>query len=80
MMYYTVQSVAERIGVSDDTVLNFIHTGKLRAVNVGGGAHRPRWRIAPESLEAFLEARESKAPAPHSRRSAVKQEPIATYF
>ncbi len=50
----TPREYAERIGVSVNTVLAWIKTGELRAINVGGRASkRPRYRISPEAVEQF---------------------------
>ena len=52
---YTVQDIEERYGVTVHTVLRWIHSGELRAVNVGRkpDARKPRWRVSQESLDAF---------------------------
>ena len=51
----TVGAVAARYGVKDHTVLTWIHSGELRAVNVArrAGGGRPSWRIPAAALEAF---------------------------
>ena len=48
----SVRDVCERFGVSEHTVLGWIRSGELRAVNVGrrSGAKRPRWRIDRKKL------------------------------
>jgi len=46
-------------------VLTWIRNGELRAVNVAEGmGSRPRWRISPAALEAFIRRRESAKPPP----------------
>jgi excisionase family DNA binding protein len=44
---YTIQDLQRRYGVTVHTVLGWIRSGELRAVNVGRrrGARKPRWRI-----------------------------------
>lgn len=48
--------VAEQLDCSVQHVINLIKRGHLPAKNIGT-ARRPEYRIAPESLEAFLDAR-----------------------
>ena len=69
-MTLTVRDVCERYGVSEHTVLAWINSGELRAVNVGRrpGAKKPRWRITQAALEAFELARTATPPPPRTRR------------
>jgi excisionase family DNA binding protein len=66
----SVCDLCERYGVGEHTVLGWIRSGELRAVNVGRrpGAKRPRWRITQEALAAFEMARTQTPPPPKSRR------------
>ena len=67
----TVKEIAESRAVSADVVLAWIHTGELRATNVGRRASggKPRWRIDPADLERFELARSNTpAPSPQRRR------------
>jgi excisionase family DNA binding protein len=65
----SVRDLTERYGVSQHTVLGWIRSGELRAVNVGRklGAKKPRWRITHEALEAFEALRTPTPPAPRTR-------------
>ena len=56
---YTVSQVARLLGVNTDKVRLWIATDELRAVNVGRGRHRPRWRIFEKDLDDFLAANAS---------------------
>jgi excisionase family DNA binding protein len=47
--YYTVQEVADRLKVADNTILRYIKAGKLKAYRVGKG-----YRTTPEFLNQFL--------------------------
>lgn len=49
----------ERWSVNRDTVLHFIHTGQLRAINVSRSTGRASWRISVEAVEIFEQANES---------------------
>jgi excisionase family DNA binding protein len=49
------------LGVNRDKVLRWIRSGELKAANVSD-ATRPRYRVAREDLQRFLEAR-SAAPS-----------------
>jgi len=66
----SVRNLCERYGVSEHTVLGWIRSGELKAVNVGRrlGAKKPRWRITEVALEAFEQLRTPTAPAPRGRR------------
>jgi excisionase family DNA binding protein len=53
-MTFSVRQVAERFHIGEHTVLAWIRSGELPAVNVGrspGG--KPHWRITSEALQAF---------------------------
>jgi excisionase family DNA binding protein len=66
----SVRDLTERYGVSEHTVLAWIASGELRAVNVGRrpSAKKPRWRITQEALAAFEMARTPTPPPPKTRR------------
>ena len=55
--YLTPPEIAKVLRVSHEKLLGWIRRGELTAVNVGNG-NRPRFRISPESLDAFLRQRE----------------------
>ena len=60
--YLTVAEVAQRVGVSPDTVLSWLNAGGLRGVDVSRRAEkRARWRVRVEDLDAFLAGRSSCA-------------------
>jgi excisionase family DNA binding protein len=65
-----IRDICERYGVTEHTVLGWIRSGQLRAVNVGRspGAKKPRWRISEQALADFEAARTSAPPAPRTRR------------
>ena len=73
----SVRQAAERLGISQRAVTSLIALGELPAFNVSlRTASRPRWKILPEALEAFIARRTHKAAAPRRRRrkpSNVKQ-------
>src|ERR1700684_1589953 len=45
---YSVEQVAERLGLHVKTVRNYVHEGRLKAVRIG-----KQYRIAREDLEAM---------------------------
>lgn len=60
----TVTEVARRRGVSEDTVLGWIHSGELVATDEGAGKKRATWRIEESDLAVFLSSRRNvKLPA-----------------
>ena len=67
--YLSIRDLCERYGVGEHTVLGWIRSGELRAVNVGRrpGGKKPRWRIATEALAAFEALRTPSPPPPRTR-------------
>ena len=51
--WYTVEEVAERVKVSQETVRRWIRRGRLRAVLLGGT--RLGYRITQSDLQGFLQ-------------------------
>lgn len=56
---YTVGQVAERLRLDKSKIYLFIHTKKLRAVNISTGETRPNWRISSTDFDSFLKERET---------------------
>ena len=77
----SVRDVCERYGVTEHTVLQWIKSGELRAVNVGRspGSKKPRWRITAEALAQFELGRETTAPPAKTRRPKRKANVIEFY-
>ncbi|HEY1186325.1 MAG TPA: helix-turn-helix domain-containing protein [Gemmata sp.] len=79
----TVAEVAERFGVTPETVAGWIRAGELRAVNVSRSrtSKKPRWRVTPEALAAFETARSATAeqPAAPKRRKRPAGDVIEFY-
>lgn len=77
----SVHDVCERYGVSEHTVLGWIRSGELRAVNVGRrpGGKKPRWRIPQTELEAFELARITTPPPPQRSRRKRPADVIEFY-
>jgi excisionase family DNA binding protein len=77
----STSDAADRLGVSVNKILGWIHSRELRALNVAarpGG--RPRWRISPEDLAAFEAARSARpAPPPRGRRRRLDPS-VIEYF
>jgi excisionase family DNA binding protein len=72
--------IARRLRVKPSKVIRWIRTGELTAVDVSqkrGG--RPRWRIAVEEFERFLQARSSRKPT-HAPRRRKRQLAITEFF
>jgi excisionase family DNA binding protein len=78
---FTVQDVCDRYGVTVHTVLGWIRSGELRAVNVGRQqrARKPRWRISEEALVAFEQVRATSPPVPKPRRRKRPADVIEFY-
>jgi excisionase family DNA binding protein len=70
----TVQAAAQSLGVSESQVLALIRRGDLRAVNIGIGRQRARWRITIEDLDRFAAERTARPPAETSRRRRAQKQ------
>jgi excisionase family DNA binding protein len=77
----SVRDLCERFRVSEQTVLGWIRSGELRAVNVGRrpGAKKPRWRVTAEALAAFEALRTPNLPLPRARRRKRPADVIQFY-
>jgi hypothetical protein len=73
--------IAARLGVAPETVIGWIRGGELIASNVAKrSCRRPRYRVDPADLEAFLAARRPNAPfTPKVRRRRQENGVIAFY-
>jgi hypothetical protein len=72
---FTPPTVGKMLAIKPDRVIAWIRAGRLRAINVGDGAKRPRFRIDPSDLQDFLESRRVQPPVKRGRRPRV----VATY-
>ncbi len=77
--YLTPPAVARRYGVDVHRVLGWIRAGQLRAINVGDGAQRPRFRVSAADL-AIFEASRAAEPQPKARRIRRRRDPLVTEF
>ena len=68
----TPPAIAKLLRVNVHRVLGWIASGQLTASNVGDGINRPRWRIMPDDLDAFLLRRQRQPTAPAPRRKKQK--------
>ena len=65
----TPPRLARRWGVAPEKILQLIHSGQLRAVNLAVDPKgRPRWRIHLSEIERFEESRSSRPPLPKQPR------------
>jgi excisionase family DNA binding protein len=78
----SVRDLCERYSVSQHTVLSWISSGELRAVNVGRrpGAKKPRWLISPQALEQFEQARTPTPPPPRARRRKRAESGVIEFY
>ena len=52
--YLTVEKVAKQLGLSEYRVRELIREKQIRATKIG------QWRVKPEDLEEFIQARTNK--------------------
>lgn len=81
-MTYTIRDICNRYGVNEHTVLAWIHSGELKAVNVGvaPGKKKPRWRITQGAVDAFEALRAATPPAPTPRRRRKQSADIVQFY
>lgn len=46
---YTLTEIEPVLGVTHRTLLEYVRTGKLKAVKIGG-----KWKVSEENLRAFI--------------------------
>ncbi len=70
----SVRDLCERYGVSEQTILGWIRSGELKAINVGRrlDAKKPRWRVTQEAIAAFEQLRTPTLPP---SRAAQRKRP-----
>lgn len=74
MNTFCVKHIKERYGVSEGTVLGWIHSGVLPAFDISRvGSSRPKWRITPEALEAFELSRQATSPVPRKKKKRTQK-------
>jgi len=81
-MTNSIKQVAERFGVGQHTVLAWVKSGELAAINVArrpGG--KPHYRVTSDAIRAFelLRSSETAAPPPRRGRRRKKTDAIAFY-
>jgi excisionase family DNA binding protein len=67
-VYLTPPEVAHQLHVKPSKVITWIRSGRLRAVDLSDGPKRPRFRIKPADLDAFLATKEALPAPPVVRR------------
>ena len=73
--------VARMLGVRDAKVFAWIRTGEINAVDLSqGSGKRPRYRIKPEAVEAFIQRRTVSTAAPKLRKASPKKLTAAKSF
>jgi len=78
--HYSVQEVRMFLEVDDETVLSWIHSGELVAVNAAKtcDAKRPTWRISESEIGRFLLHRRCKNGI--AKRQAKEAERLKAYL
>lgn len=78
----TPPEIAARFRVKPETVIGWIRSGELRAIDVSRqGSRRPRFRIDPGDLIAFANRRAvAVAPSKRSRRRQKPQNDVIKFF
>lgn len=71
---FSLRGAARFLRVRLGQVSAWVRSGELAAANLAGPGQRPRYRIAPAALEAFLAARSVRRPPRRRRASGIDPE------
>jgi hypothetical protein len=75
--FLTPPAAGKILGCGSDKILELIRSKELKAANLASGSQRPRWKINPVDLQAFLERRSnsagSQSAAPQATRRRIPQ-------
>lgn len=77
----SVKDICQRFGVGEHTVLQWIRSGDLTAIDVSrnrGG--KPKWRITPEALAAFELSRMYSPPPKPTRRNKNQSMDVIKFY
>ena len=80
-MTFSIKQFAERYSVGQHTVLAWIRSGELHAVNVArnpGG--KPHWRITSEALQAFELLRSAQQVESSPRRRKKHPADVVSFY
>lgn len=81
-MTYTVNDIMQRYGVTQHTVLAWIASGELKALNVGvtRGKKKPRWRVTEQAINDFEALREKNSPPPAREQRRRKSNDVVKFY
>lgn len=79
--YFTPPQFATSLGVSADTVLAWIRSGELEALNLAGSrCTRPRYRISQDAIDRFLRLRAVAVQPRQQRRRNGDELEVMKFF
>lgn len=77
--FLTPPAAGKILGCGSDKILELIRNKELKAANLASGSQRPRWKINPVDLQAFLDRRSnsalSQSTAPQTTRRRIPKAP-----
>lgn len=81
-MALTIKEVAARYAVSEPTVAHWVHSGQLKAMNMGRdpGKIKPRWKITEKALAEFELARTTTPSQPKTPRLKLRSSGARRHF
>jgi hypothetical protein len=80
-IYLTPPELAKLWRCKAETILGFIKSGELEAVNLARkSAKRPRWRISPDAIRAFEHGRAAGERPAHVARRRRQPPGIIPFF
>lgn len=80
-MTLTIRDIEDRYQVRQHTVLGWIRSGELKAINVRrSGSKRPSWRITEEALQEFEERRVNGTPLGENKKRKRRKPVVNSRF
>jgi excisionase family DNA binding protein len=80
--YYTVQEAAQVLSCDDETILAWIHSGQLVAIDISKrpGSKRPTWRIPETSMASLIISRRRIQPTAPAQQKPRRRLPKPKQF
>jgi len=60
---FSTSQIAERLGITGESVRRMLRDGVLKGFKLGGSTSRRHWRIKQQDLEAFIDGNNKQASA-----------------
>jgi excisionase family DNA binding protein len=70
----TTAEAADRLGITVEKLLAFVHDGQLRGINMGRGSKRPRYKFTEADISELIEKRKTQeVPCPSTNPKSPRR-------